>query len=63
VFPDAVQDRHRLKLSDSFVPAGTLLREASLGMMLTPNSLKSPADYSKNIAKDTQTDRQTDSWA
>jgi len=56
MFPDAVQDRDRVKLSDSFVPAVTLLRETSIGRMLTPNSLKSPADYSKDIAKDTQTD-------
>jgi hypothetical protein len=49
----------RVKLSDHFVPEVTLLREASIGRKLTPNSLKNPADYSKDIAKDRQTHRQT----
>jgi hypothetical protein len=52
VFPYAVPDRHRVKLSGIFVPAVTLFREVSIGRKLAPNSLKNPADYSKDIAKD-----------
>jgi hypothetical protein len=56
VFPYAAHARDMVILSDRFAPPVILLREASIGMMLTPNSLKKPSDYSKAIAKDRQLD-------